>query len=274
VTGRKPARGAGRVLRATLEYDGSRYRGWQAQINARTVQGVVYNACHEVLGKDLRIFGAGRTDAGVHAFAQVASLHDVGPVAPSGLGSLREKINDRLPADIHVLDLQLAPPGFHARHSALLRLYRYRISRRRTAFGKPFVWWVKDHLDAKAMAKAAASLVGRHDFGSFCENPAGHDSTLVEVSYSRVEIPKEAPDLILFRIGASHFLWKMVRRVVGTLVEVGTGRLDPAEMKSLLAGRSRKPAAWTAPPSGLFLEHVVYPGDPPPSDIHPLRPGF
>ena len=115
VTVRKPAKGVSRVLRATLEYDGSRYRGWQSQINARTVQGVFYGACQEVLGKDLRIFGAGRTDAGVHAFAQVASLHDTVPVAPSELGSLREKINDRLPADIHVLDLQLAPPGFHAR---------------------------------------------------------------------------------------------------------------------------------------------------------------
>jgi tRNA pseudouridine38-40 synthase len=263
-----------RVLRATLEYDGTRYRGWQAQVNARTVGGVFAAAVREAIGDGVRIYGAGRTDAGVHAFAQVASLHLPPASARGDLLHLQREINDRLPADVHLLALAPAPPTFHARHNARLRIYRYRISRRRTAFGKPFVYWVKDRLDAGAMQEAAALLAGRHDFSSFTENPEGHDSTLVHVDWARIETPASVPDLILFRIGASHFLWRMVRRVVGTLLEVGRGRLAPAEIGRLLATRSGDPAKWTAPPSGLFLEAVLYDGDPAPPEIDPLRPAF
>jgi tRNA pseudouridine38-40 synthase len=262
------------VLRATLEYDGGRYRGWQAQVNARTVQGTLVAACRDVLGGDVKVNGAGRTDAGVHAFAQVASLHGPFRAPPSELGRIRQDLNDRLPPDIHVLNLAPAPRTFHARHDARVRVYRYRISRRRTAFGKRYVWWVKDRLDAAAMGRAADLLAGRHDFGSFCENAAGHDSTLVEVAFARVEAPPEAPDLLLFRIAASHFLWKMVRRLTGTLVEVGRGRLAAADVKAMLETRESRSAAWTAPPSGLFLESVTYPGDPPPPPIDAFRPGF
>ncbi|HTS01631.1 MAG TPA: tRNA pseudouridine(38-40) synthase TruA [Thermoanaerobaculia bacterium] len=262
------------VLRATLEYDGGRYRGWQAQVNARTVQGELVAACRGVLGEDVRVNGAGRTDAGVHAFAQVASLHGAFDAPAAGLGKIRQALNDRLPPDIHVLGLARAARSFHARHDAGERVYRYRISRRRTAFGKRYVWWVKDRLDAAAMQAGADLLVGRHDFAGFCENAEGHDSTLVEVGFARVEAPPEAPDLLLFRIGASHFLWKMVRRLAGTLVEVGTGRLAPAALKEMLSSRGRSSAAFTAPPSGLFLESVTYPGDPPPPPIDPFRPGF
>lgn len=263
-----------RVLRATLEFDGTRYRGWQAQVNARTVGGTFARAVHGALGAGVRIHGAGRTDAGVHAFAQVASLHLARPVGAGEVPRLTREINDRLPPDIHILALTPARATFHARHDARLRIYRYRLSRRRTAFGKPFVYWVKDRLDAAAMGEAATHLPGRHDFGSFCENAEGHDSTEVEVAWAHVETPPAVPDLILFRIAASHFLWRMVRRVVGTLVEVGTGRLAPARVPELLSARSAEPARWTAPPSGLFLEAVLYDGDPPPPEIDPLRPAF
>lgn len=270
---RSIARPTERVLRATLEYDGSRYRGWQSQINARTVQGVLYHAVEQVLGPGVRIQGAGRTDAGVHALAQVASLHLPLTTSAPKLEELRFQLNDRIPPDIHILSLVEAPAGFHARHSALLRTYRYRISRRRTAFGKPFVWWVRDTLDLQAMARAAQHLVGRHDFSSFCENAEGHDSTLVEVSSATVEAASN-PDLLIFRIVASHYLWKMVRRLVGTLVEVGAGRIGPDIVRGYLEGRSTDPAAWTAPPSGLFLESVLYPGESPPPPVDPLRPAF
>ncbi len=263
---------APRALRATLEYDGTRYRGWQAQVNARTVGGVFARAVREVLGEGVKIHGAGRTDAGVHAFAQVASLHPPRAVPAARLGSLTQEINDRLPADIHLLSLATAPARFHARHDARLRTYRYRFSRRRTAFGKAFVWWVKDPLDVAAMRRAAALFAGRHDFGSFCENPDGHDSTLVEVAFAKVEAAPHEGDLILFRIGASHFLWRMVRRLAGTLVQAGTGRLPLPGVAALLAARSTDPARWTAPPSGLFLESVRYDGDPEPPAIDPLRP--
>ena len=266
--------GAPSVLRAMLEYDGGRYRGWQAQVNARTVQGELLAACRDVLGKDVKVHGAGRTDAGVHALAQVASLHGSFSAPAAELGRLRLALNDRLPPDIHVLSLARAPRTFHARHDAGERVYRYRISRRRTAFGKRYVWWVKDRLDADAMRAAVAHLPGRHDFAGFCENAQGHDSTLVEVAWARVETPSEAPDLLLFRIGASHFLWKMVRRLTGTLVEVGTGRLPASAVKEMLLAKASPAAAWTAPPSGLFLESVTYPGDAPPPAIDPFRPGF
>ena len=128
-------------------------------------------------------------------------------------------------------------------------------NRRRTAFDKRLVWWVRDRLDAEAMRKAAKLFAGRHDFRSFCENPEGQESTIVVVGASEIE---ETPGEIRFRITASHFLWKMVRRLAGTLVEVGRGNLDAAGVSRLLAERSASPAKWTAPPSGLFLERVTY----------------
>ncbi len=263
-----------KILRATIEYDGTRFRGWQAQINARTIAGTINEAIRERLGNGVKLHGAGRTDAGVHAFGQVASLHLPPGIAPGPAERLRRDINDLLPPDINVLSLREAATGFHARHDARLRTYRYRFSRRRTAFGKPFVFWVKDALAVDKIANAVSALPGRHDFHSFCENPEGHESTQVEVTFAEVMIPPEAPDLVLFRIGASHFLWKMVRRIVGTLVEIGTGRLPPSEMDRLLTERSSRTAPWTAPPSGLFLESVSYHGEALPVAVPPLRPAF
>lgn len=239
--------------KVTLEYDGTRYRGWQSQKNTdRTVQGMLLRAAHELLGADVACGAAGRTDAGVHALAQVAHLkaHKAMPESEIAWG-----LNERLPADINVLAVEKAPPRFHARHDAKSRTYFYRVSRRRTAFEKPFVWWVKDPLDAAAMRRAAKLFEGRHDFASFCENPEGQESTLVVVEKCEVvEVGQE----IHFRITASHFLWKMVRRLAGTLVEVGRGNLDAAGIEKLLREKSSAPAKWTAPPSGLFLEKVVY----------------
>jgi tRNA pseudouridine38-40 synthase len=237
----------------TIEYDGTRYRGWQTQKNTeRTVQGVLERAARELLGPDAAVGGAGRTDAGVHALAQVAHLRarKAMPDRDIAFG-----LNDRLPFDVHVLDVSPAPPRFHARHDAVSRTYLYRISKRRTAFGKPFVWWVKDRLDSAAMKRAAKLFEGRHAFASFCENAEGQDSTLVEVERCTVE---DSGEEIHFRITASHFLWKMVRRLVGTLVEVGRGKLDEAGIRKLLEEKSTAPAKWTAPPSGLFLERVDY----------------
>jgi tRNA pseudouridine38-40 synthase len=236
-----------------LEYDGTRYRGWQVQKNTdKTVQGVLLRAAREVLGEDVSAGGAGRTDAGVHALAQVAHVKARRNVAPA---ELQWDLNERLPSDVNVLSVASAPPTFHARHDAKSRTYLYRISRRRTAFDKRFVWWVRDRLDFDAMARAAALFPGRHDFASFAENPEGQESTVVVVEASTL---LDSEDEIHFRIEASHFLWKMVRRLVGTLVEVGRGNLGAADVERLLGERSAEPARWTAPPSGLFLEKVRY----------------
>lgn len=239
--------------KVTLEYDGTRYRGWQIQKNTdRTVQGVLLRAARELLGPDASAGGAGRTDAGVHALQQVAHLKARRSLPPA---DLQWGLNERLPSDVNVLSVAPAPPTFHARHDAKSRTYLYRISRRRTAFDKRFVWWVRDRLDFAAMARAAALFRGRHDFASFAENPEGQESTAVVVDESALI---DRGDEIHFRIEASHFLWKMVRRLVGTLVEVGRGNLEPADVERLLRERSAEPAKWTAPPSGLFLEKVRY----------------
>ena len=237
----------------TLEYDGTRYRGWQAQANTeRTVQGVLLRAAREVVGADAVAGGAGRTDARVHALAQVAHLKARSSLPPV---EIRHGLNDALPHDVNVLSVEPAAPAFHARHDALSRTYLYRISRRRTAFDKRLVWWVKDRLDPTAMRKASRLFEGRHDFSSFCENPEGQESTIVVVEGSEVA---ERGHEIHFRVEASHFLWKMVRRLAGTLVEVGRGTRTIAEVSKLLAEKSPEPARWTAPPSGLFLEKVRY----------------
>ncbi len=237
----------------TLEYDGTRYRGWQSQRNTdRTVQAVLLRAAHELLGEDSSVGGAGRTDAGVHALAQVAHLR-----AKKRLPEIEIErgLNDRLPFDVNVLTAEPALPGFHARHDAVSRTYLYRISRRRTAFDKRYVWWVRDRLDFSAMRLAARLFEGRHDFASFCENPEGHQSTVVVVDKSDL---LDWSHEIHYRVEASHFFWKMVRRLVGTLVEVGRENCGVADVEKLLAEKSGEPAKWTAPPSGLFLEKVTY----------------
>jgi tRNA pseudouridine38-40 synthase len=249
-----------------IEYKGTRYRGWQEQNNAVTVQGELHQAVEAVLGHRAEIVGAGRTDAGVHALGQVAHLK-TRETLPAAL--LCRHINDNLPAEINIREVTPVEGKFHARHDARERYYLYQIATRRTAFAKPFVWWIKDRLNVEAMRQAARFLVGRHDFTSFCETLGKEEgSTLVEVISCELEA---RGDLILFRIGASHFLWKMVRRVVGVLAETGRGRLEPGDVRKLMQKRSDDIAAWTAPPSGLFLEYVRYAGDPPPG---PLAPAF
>ena len=236
-------------FKLTIEYAGTRYSGWQIQKNAKTIQGELDRAVRSVTKRtDFELYGAGRTDAGVHALAQVAHLDVSTPLAAE---MLRRRINDELPADINVLRADPVRHRFHARHDAVARRYLYQLSRRRTAFAKPFVWWVKDPIDLNRMRDAARTLVGMQDFAKFAEREDGPEearSTLVLVE--RLEIAEEDA-LVLVMIEGSHFLWKMVRRIVGALVEAGCGRPMPAD-----------PARFTAPPSGLFLERVYYGDDP------------
>ena len=236
-----------------IEYAGTRYSGWQIQTNARTIQGELVKAVREATGRDrFEVYGAGRTDAGVHAIAQVAHL-DVGTSLAAG--ALLTRINDALPADIHVRRLELASHRFHARHDATARGYLYQIARRRTAFAKPFVWWVREPLDVTRMRSGAAAFAGMQDFASFTDDDPEEKSTTVAIDAVTVE---EAGALVLVRVVGSHFLWKMVRRMVGLLVGVGTGAIDRREIGRALSSRSALPATLTAPASGLFLEFVTY----------------
>jgi tRNA pseudouridine38-40 synthase len=244
------------TYKLTIEYEGTRYSGWQAQGNTqKTIQGHLLRAAQQVLG-DVDIGGAGRTDAGVHAAAQVAHLRAHKPL------DIR-KINDLLPHDIHIIRAERAGDRFHARHDAVSRVYLYQIATRRTAFAKPFVWWIKDRLDIEAMSKAAASLAGRHDFTPFADKRLKEDESRIVV-VERCELAR-AGDLVLFRIQASHFLWKMVRKLVSYMAEVGRGT---APVNVLARKEAWQP---TAPPSGLFLEAVTY-GEPFERPLEPVVP--
>ncbi len=254
-----------KTWKLTIEYDGTKYSGWQEQKNARTVQGQIRKAAEEFFGGPVEIQGAGRTDAGVHARAQVAHLRVERTGTPKRSWPETEQIlrafNDRLPSDVCILDVSERENRFHARHDALTRTYVYQISKRRTAFFKKYVWWVKATLDVPAMARAARMLAGRHDFISFRAADAARpdESTIVVVENAGIDLDG---DLVIFYITASHFLWRMVRRIVGVLVKVGTGEASLEDFRNLLEGKSNPNvdvAAWTAPASGLFLERVEYP---------------
>jgi tRNA pseudouridine38-40 synthase len=250
-------------FRLDLEYAGTRYSGWQAQKNARTVQGALHDAVRRVAERDdFDSYGSGRTDAGVHALQQVAHLDVETRLAPE---RLRLALNDELPADVCVLRVAKVTRQFHARHSATARSYLYQVARRRTAFGKPFVWWVKDALDARAMAECGRVFEGLHDFASYADVDPAEKETRVRIERVQVD---PAGELLLVRVHGSHFLWKMVRRMVGVIVEAGRGRLRASEAERFLDAPSTTPAQLTAPPSGLFLERVLYPGDAP---LGPLR---
>lgn len=244
-------------FKLTVEYAGTRYSGWQKQKNARTVQGDLEYAIAETLNTDdFDCQGSGRTDAGVHALMQVAHLE---ARMPMPFETFRRRVNDALPPDINLLSIAKAPSRFHARHHAVARRYLYQVARRRSAFAKPYVWWVKEPLDLARMQAAANRFAGMHDFRSFSDDDPDDKSTAVLIEDVLVG---EVGDLILIRIGGSHFLWKMVRRMVGVLVEVGRGALTIAQMESFLTEPSATPAKLTAPASGLFLERVFYEGDP------------
>ncbi len=251
------------TYKLTIEYEGTRYSGWQAQGNTqKTIQGHLARAASQVFG-EVDLGGAGRTDAGVHAAGQVAHLRMHKSVDPLVVG---HKINDLLPHDINVLDVRRASDKFHARHDAVSRVYLYQISTRRTAFAKPFVWWVKDRLDAEAVRDAVALIAGRHDFTAFTDKRlAASESRIVVVERCEAAV---AGDLILVRIEASHFLWKMVRKLVSFLVEVGRRNFTPRDLESRLQPDA-DPYQPTAPPSGLFLENVIYAGE---SFDRPLQP--
>jgi tRNA pseudouridine38-40 synthase len=257
-------------FKLTIEYAGTRYSGWQIQKNARTIQGEIDRAVRTITKRrDFELYGSGRTDAGVHAIAQVAHL-DVVTSLPAD--TLKRRLNEELPADINILEAAGVPHRFHARHDAVARRYLYQIARRRTAFAKAFVWWVKEPIDAGRMQQAARAFVGFRNFETFAESDAeDRADRSTHVLVDRLDI-EESGDLVLAAIEGSHFLWKMVRRIVGVLVEIGRGNLEPAAAATLLVSPSGEPARLTAPASGLFLERVYYEGDPRGAPIAPATP--
>ncbi|HET9212891.1 MAG TPA: tRNA pseudouridine(38-40) synthase TruA [Thermoanaerobaculia bacterium] len=243
------------TYRLTLAYRGTAYAGWQRQGNAVAVQQVVEEALERLLGQPARIVGASRTDAGVHARAQVAHLELAREFPPRGLV---HGTNRFLPEDVRVLAAAAMPPGFHARKHAAGKEYLYRLSR--AAVISPleslFVAPAPASLDLGRMARAASSLPGRHDFSAFALAGGSHGQPFRRIFSARWEGEGEE---IAFRIVGEGFLRGMVRALVGTLIEVGTGRRTPESFAGLLAGRPRGEAGPTAPAHGLVLQRVLYP---------------
>jgi tRNA pseudouridine38-40 synthase len=247
-----------RWLKLTVAYDGGSYSGWQVQPDKPTVQGTLEAAVREVTQQAVRISAAGRTDAGVHALGQV-----VGLAIETRLSNpeLHRALNAVLPDDIAVIALEDAPIGFHATHHAIAKRYRYCIhnSRTRSIFDRHFAWHYPQPLDTLAMHSAGQALVGRHDFSSF--ETAGSERadsirTVHEVSVLRPLAAR--PDHVAIEVFGDGFLYNMVRTIVGTLVEVGTGARDADWLAMVLAARDRRKAGQTAPPQGLFLVSVDY----------------
>ncbi len=245
-----------RTLKLILEYDGTNYCGWQVQGTDPTIQGVLEQALAKVLDGPVRVNGAGRTDAGVHALGQVASFQTASRIP---CDALQRALNSLLPRDVVVHAVQDVPADFHARYSALGKVYEYHILNRPlpSALRRRYVWHVPGPLDLDAMGTAAASLRGRHDFSSF--RGAGSEVRTSERTLTEASLAREGDEIVL-TFTADGFLRHMVRNIVGTLVEVGRRRRTPGEIVGILAARDRRAAGMTAPPQGLYLVRVLYVG--------------
>jgi tRNA pseudouridine38-40 synthase len=244
-----------RNIKLTLEYDGTAYHGWQRQAGQPTVQQQVEDLLRMLANERVSLIGAGRTDAGVHALGQVANFK----VSGSRLGpaEFQRALNGLLPPDIVVACAEEAEEGFHARYGARAKCYEYRILNRElpAAVGRHYHWHVSTRLSAARMRRCLHLLKGRHDFSSF-QSTGGSAGSPVRHIYD-CGLRREG-DLVVLWFEADGFLRKMVRTMVATLVEVGSGRLSPEEFAAVLASRDRSRAAATAPPRGLFLRRVDY----------------
>ena len=245
-----------RVIRLTLAYDGTEFRGWARQRDAdvRTVEGSLAEVLTRIVRHDIRLSVAGRTDAGVHARGQVASFSTSSRLAPE---RIQRAVNGFLSPEIVVADAREADDGFDARFSATAREYRYVIDTGPAAdpFTARYVWHRPGELSIVRMRAAARHVVGEHDFTSFCRHPGPGRSTVRDLQ--RVSVGRHG-DVVTFGFRANAFLHQMVRTVVGTLVRVGDGRLEPDDVRTMLDARERAVISQPAPARGLTLDRVAY----------------
>ncbi|MBI4611835.1 MAG: tRNA pseudouridine(38-40) synthase TruA [Candidatus Rokubacteria bacterium] len=244
-----------RTLRLTLAYDGTAYHGWQVQPVVLTVQGLLTDALTRILREPVKVVGASRTDAGVHALGQVASFVTTRQLS---LPAIRSGLNALLPPDVRVLEVAEAPPGFDARRWARLKRYAYLIDNGPVArpLLRRYAWHVPRPLEASFMRAGLGALRGKHDFSAFCAAP-GRERTPVCTVFAARLVSRRT--LLAVFVSADSFLHHMVRNIVGSLVEVGAGRRPPAWIRDLLLGRDRTRSGPTAPAQGLTLLRVGYP---------------
>lgn len=242
-------------FKITIEYDGSGYHGWQRQKNDRSIQEEIEKAILVVTGRQVSLTGSGRTDAGVHAYAQVANFkcetHLDGPALSGGLNSLTDN-------DIVILDCREIEDSFHARYDAKSKAYVYKILNRSNpaAIGRQYAWHIRKLLNRESMCAAMVHLIGSHDFKAFegAGSPRSHTTRRV----FRADLIEENNDCLAFEIEADGFLRFMVRNIVGTLVDVGLDKISAEEFTFILNSRDRSLAGATAPAHGLFLKYVTY----------------
>ena len=252
------------TFKFTLAYDGTNFVGWQRQASGRSVQGLVEEALSRIEGSPVAVVGAGRTDAGVHALGQVANAtvaHEIDAV------DLQRALNANLPPDLRVVRIDPARPGFNARHAARSKTYRYHIicDEFISPFDWRFAWHIRSPLDVAIMRRAAEHFIGNRDFSAF--QSGGNDviNTVRHIMLSQLTAaPVSETGLeLIYTVTGNGFLRHMVRTIVGTLVEIGGGRLKPAHIEEIVASRDRQQAGPTAPAHGLFLVDVAYDaGDP------------
>lgn len=244
----------------TLAYEGTRYKGFQRQPGLPTIQGELERALERLTVRESPLYVAGRTDAGVHAKGQVVNFHGTLRVAPE---RLPRSLNALLPPDIVVLECREVEEGFHARRSALAREYAYyfHVDARPSPFLRRYALHVGRELDLEGMEEALSVVLGVHDFAPLCRSERGR-STVREVFDARIS---RRGELLYVRVRANAFLWMMMRMLCGALLEVGSGRWSPEDLRSLLDGKGGPRSVPALPPHGLFLEKVYYPINPPPS---------
>jgi len=241
-----------RNIKITIEYDGTDFSGWQVQPNKRTVQGVLQNALAEFLGKKTKIIGAGRTDTGVHAIAQVANFSMKKNYDEH---TIMNALNANLPNDIFVINAKEVDSKFHSRFDATSRVYLYRITKKYSVFERNYAWHCSKFHDIILMKKGIKFLLGKKDLTSFAIAKSKKENMYIDVK--RCEWKKKKDELI-FQIEADRFLHKSVRTIVGTFVLIGERKLKPQDIGTIIAAKDRKMAGKTAPPYGLYLKEVKY----------------
>lgn len=254
-----------RNIRLIIEYDGTNYAGWQAQkrtadsgqrtAKVKTIQEIIENVLRRILQEKVRVIASGRTDAGVHAIAQTANFKTRSKLSPA---KIQEALNALLPQDISVRKISEVSEDFHACYSAKSKCYRYLIlnSKIRSVFLDKYSWRVPYTLNIKCMQDEAKVLLGRHDFKSFCASGSGVKTTVRTIG--KISIKTMRYPLIAVDVEAEGFLYNMARNIVGTLVEIGRGRLQRGSLKKILLAKDRKLAGPTACAKGLFLLKVAY----------------